>query len=180
MPKAGVLIGFLKALEFTTLMRRIAADIGADAAAIEPVPIEIKVWPPEGADAAVPAQAEAPASRQAGRGVFGTSGMTPEEAVEQLRRLVRAKFDPARPTKRSSSAPHSTAGSPRHASRGSSPSTLKRPSPIPCRPISSASRFAVAPGHACYIPLGHRQRRRPDFGAEPVAARLGEPEAIAR
>ena len=68
-PQAGVLVGFLKALEFTTLMRRIAADIGADASAIEAVPIAVKGWPPEGATAAVPTPAGEAAPAAAGRGI---------------------------------------------------------------------------------------------------------------
>ena len=47
-PKASDIIGFLKALEFTSFTRKIAAVLGADTDAIEPVPVEIKFWPPEG------------------------------------------------------------------------------------------------------------------------------------
>ena len=46
-PKASDIIGFLKALEFTSFTRKIAAVLGADTDAIEPVPVEIKFWPPE-------------------------------------------------------------------------------------------------------------------------------------
>jgi DNA polymerase-1 len=50
-PKASELIGFLKALEFTTITRRVATDLDADIAAIDPVPVEIKYWPPESSPA---------------------------------------------------------------------------------------------------------------------------------
>ena len=40
--------------------------------------------------------------------------------------------------------------------RASSPSTSRRRRPIRCRPTSSAFRSRVAPGEACYVPLGHR------------------------
>jgi DNA polymerase-1 len=41
-------IGFVKALEFTALTKRIAEKTGADPAAIEPVELVIEGWPPEG------------------------------------------------------------------------------------------------------------------------------------
>jgi DNA polymerase-1 len=51
-PRAGQLIGFLKALEFTSFTRKVASELDADMGAIDPVPVEIKFWPPEAAEAA--------------------------------------------------------------------------------------------------------------------------------
>ena len=51
-PKASELIGFLKALEFSSFTKKIAGELDADMAAIEPSTIEIKYWPPEGDEAA--------------------------------------------------------------------------------------------------------------------------------
>ena len=51
-PRASDLIGFLKALEFTSFTKKIAGELEADSSAIEPAPIEIKFWPPEGGEAA--------------------------------------------------------------------------------------------------------------------------------
>ncbi len=56
-PKASDIIGFLKALEFTSFTRKIAAVLGADTDAIEPVPVEIKFWPPEGGESGTPSSA---------------------------------------------------------------------------------------------------------------------------
>ena len=47
-PKASDLIGFLKAMEFTTFTKTIATALDADMAAIEAVPVTYKYWPPEG------------------------------------------------------------------------------------------------------------------------------------
>jgi DNA polymerase I len=47
-PRAAELIGFLKAMEFTTITKTIAAALDADVSAIEPISIEVKHWPPEG------------------------------------------------------------------------------------------------------------------------------------
>jgi DNA polymerase I len=47
-PRAADLIGFLKAMEFTTITKTIGAALDADVSAIEPVTVEVKHWPPEG------------------------------------------------------------------------------------------------------------------------------------
>ena len=63
-PKASQLIGFLKALEFTSFTRKVAGELSADMAAIDPVPVEVRFWPPEGGtDGEAPA-AEASARRR--------------------------------------------------------------------------------------------------------------------
>jgi len=53
-PKASALIGFLKALEFSTFTKKVAGELDADMAGIDPVEVEIKYWPPEGGDVTVP------------------------------------------------------------------------------------------------------------------------------
>jgi len=47
-PEARTLIGFLKALEFNTLIRRVSGDFEANAADIEPIVVTFTGWPPEG------------------------------------------------------------------------------------------------------------------------------------
>jgi DNA polymerase-1 len=49
-PRASDLIGFAKALEFTSFTRKVASDLEADAAAIDPVPVTFDYWPPEGGE----------------------------------------------------------------------------------------------------------------------------------
>ena len=49
-PRASDLIGFLKALEFSSFTKKIAGELDADMASIEPSAIEIKYWPPESGD----------------------------------------------------------------------------------------------------------------------------------
>ncbi|HUF45113.1 MAG TPA: 5'-3' exonuclease H3TH domain-containing protein, partial [Aestuariivirgaceae bacterium] len=73
-PNPEALVGFLKAMEFTTLTRRIAADVGVEAAAVEPSPVVVVGWPPqtdeaspageEGLAEARPADAPAPAAAE--------------------------------------------------------------------------------------------------------------------
>ncbi len=47
-PRASELIGFLKALEFTSFTRKIGAALQADVDAIDAVPVTFTQWPPEG------------------------------------------------------------------------------------------------------------------------------------
>jgi DNA polymerase I len=49
-PRATDLIGFTKALEFSTFTKKIAGELDCDASAIDPVPVEVKFWPPEGVE----------------------------------------------------------------------------------------------------------------------------------
>ena len=49
-PEAKTLIGFLKALDFNTLIRRVSGDFEANAADIEPIEVTFTGWPPEGAE----------------------------------------------------------------------------------------------------------------------------------
>ena len=47
-PKPSQIIGFLKALEFSSFTRKIGAALSADVDAIDPVPVTFEFWPPEG------------------------------------------------------------------------------------------------------------------------------------
>ncbi|MBG1232902.1 DNA polymerase I [Aestuariivirga litoralis] len=47
-PRASELVGFLKAMEITTLTKTIATALEADMSAIEPVTVPFEFWPPEG------------------------------------------------------------------------------------------------------------------------------------
>ncbi len=47
-PRASDLIGFLKALEFSSFTRKIGAALQADVDAIDPIPVTFTQWPPEG------------------------------------------------------------------------------------------------------------------------------------
>ena len=62
-PRPPQLIGFTKALEFTSFTKKVAGELDCDAAAIDPVPVEVKFWPPEGVE--LPPAAAAAESRTA-------------------------------------------------------------------------------------------------------------------
>ena len=63
-PKASQLIGFLKALEFSSFTRKIGAVLSADVDAIDPVPVTFEFWPPEGGIIAPSPQPSFPRKRE--------------------------------------------------------------------------------------------------------------------
>ncbi|MGI9482667.1 MAG: DNA polymerase I [Hyphomicrobiales bacterium] len=75
-PNASELIGFLKAMEFTTLTNRVASEIEADASEIEPVDVEIKHWQPEEPEPVVQTNGGAP-TPQAGAALWAAAAKTP-------------------------------------------------------------------------------------------------------
>ena len=60
-PRPSELIGFLKALEFSSFTRKIGAALSADADAIDAVPVTFEFWPPEGG---IPATSPQPSFRR--------------------------------------------------------------------------------------------------------------------
>src|SRR5690606_374420 len=105
-PGAPKLIAFLKAMEFTTLTRRVAEASGADAAAIEPAHVEVE-WgaaahgpdldagaPAPAADAAAPAQADGegtPAALAAARAAEAAAETIDVAAYACIRDLATLK-----------------------------------------------------------------------------------------
>ena len=61
-PKASDLIGFLKAMEFSTLTKRVASELDADADAIEPIDVPITHWDAPAADETPSSDADAASS----------------------------------------------------------------------------------------------------------------------
>jgi DNA polymerase I len=58
-PRASEIIGFLKALEFSSFTKKVASALGASVDDIEAVPVEVKHWPPEGGEIGTPAPVRA-------------------------------------------------------------------------------------------------------------------------
>ena len=63
-PKASQIIGFLKALEFSSFTRKIGAALSADVDAIDPVPVNFEFWPPEGGIVPTSSQPSFPRKRE--------------------------------------------------------------------------------------------------------------------
>jgi DNA polymerase-1 len=188
-PKPSDIIGFLKALEFNTLTRKIAGDIGADAAEIEPIPVEIKYWPPEGGDAVAASSASPWKGEDKGGGGFPAHGLvrptpaqpSPLQGEEKRRPGAWLKVDPqAREAElRSIPVDHKSyetvttldalkrwiaaAQEQGHICVDTETDSLD---PMQANLVGVA--LALAPGKACYIPLAHRADGL-DFAAEKLA-----------
>ena len=165
-PDPKPLIGFLKALEFTTLTRRIAGDLDADAGEIEPVAVTFKGWPPEGEavdelGAAKPQAAATPASPQAAAAASEpVAGQAASVIAERMRAIP---LD------------HSAYETVTTMDRLKAWVELIRETGYVTVDTETTSldnmqadlagiSLSVEPGKACYIPTGHRASDGLDFG----------------
>lgn len=150
-PKASQLVGFLKALEFTSFTRKVAAALDCDAAAIDPGPVEVTFWPPDGAEASEATAAEPP-RRKKEVPVHDTPekpGTPPGEAALLAVPFVHADY----PTVSSLSILMEWIAAAReigHVAVDTETDSLDS-----MRANLVGLSLAVAPGKACYIPLGH-------------------------
>ncbi len=146
-PDAKELIGFLKGLEFTTLTRRIASEIDAEAGEIDAADITVKHWsPPEpepeptavadGGAADPVAAAHARATVPVDHAAYET--VTTMEALQAWIAAADAAGILAVDTETTS---------------------------LDAMQAEMAGiSLATAPGKACYIPVGHRSGEGLDFG----------------
>jgi DNA polymerase-1 len=165
-PEPKALIGFLKALEFTTLTRRIAGDLDADANEIEPVEVSFKGWPPDGAEvdelgAEKPQEAASPAAP-------GATGADQEPVAGTAAAAVAARM---RAIPLDYSAYETVTGMDRlnewvalihevgHVAVDTETTSLDN-----MQAALVGISLSVEPGKACYIPTGHRASDGLDFG----------------
>jgi len=176
-PKASAIIGFLKTLEFTTLTRRVAADIGADMAAIDPIPVEIKFWPPEGQEVAAGAApaAEKPAAEEKQPVPAAMAPLEPrEESALRAIPFVHANYE----TVLSLASLDRWIAEARAQGYVAFDTETNSLDAMQCT-LAGVS-LATAPGRACYIPLEHRAQGSGLFGAEKVEGQIPRADAIAR
>jgi DNA polymerase-1 len=172
------LIAFLKAMEFTTLMRRVAEFAGIDPAAIE---AEAPAAGPRASDAPPAAGESAPNGESATRGSaapelplgrppqprdasFQGQGEATGQPVGTPQTVAEARAEAARGTKLDKSKYETV----RSADRLRQWVDRARETGLAAIDVSSSGTdpmqaevcgisLAVAPGEACYVPLGHRQ-----------------------
>ena len=167
-PDAKTLVGFLKAMEFTTLTRRIASELDADASEIEGIPVLVEGWQP-GSESGAPAT-----------GMNGSSvGSNPKAAHAGETFAPAALLDAAR---KDATLPfdyeaYEAVTEPDALARwieavmkaGRVAIDTETTSLDPMRADLVGISLAVAPGRACYIPLAHRKFDGLDFaGGEPI------------
>ncbi len=173
-PRASDLIGFTKALEFSTFTKKVAGELDCDASAIDPVPVEVKFWPPEGAElppAAAPPKAapktpgEAPAASPA--------GPTQEEASLLAIPFTHADYE----TVTSLSVLKTWADA--ASETGYIALDTETDSLDSMRANLVGVSLALAPGKACYVPLQHKATGGGLFGGETVEGQIPLAEAVA-
>ena len=179
------LLGFLKAMELTTLARRVAEICGVEASSVEPDPrfVGPAGWlKRDGGNAEAPAL-DAPAPDAAPAPPAAAPQGMPESAPADL---VRARAAEARaPIDRSVYATVRTAAElagwiARAQAEGVAAVDAELSSIDPMRGELIGLSMAVRPGEACYIPIGHRVGADDLFGGGAlVEGQIAEAEALA-
>jgi DNA polymerase I len=195
LPKASQLIGFLKALEFSSFTRKVAGELDADMAAIDPVPVEVKYWPPEGDEQASPDSSSrrkpGPTSASAGTtqdqtpslGTMGPGFRRDDGMGERTKQAEAALL--AIPIRHADyETVLSLAALDRWIAAAYDEGTIAVDTETDALDAMQAGlagvSLALAPGKACYIPLAHKSDGSGLFGGEPVAGQIALDQAIAR
>jgi len=174
-PRASQLIGFTKALEFTSFTKKVAGELECDAAAIEPVPVEVKFWPPEGVE--LP-QAPAPKPRrekaeEAAPSAPAEHAPSAGESALLAIPLQHGDYE----TVTSLSALKAWADAARE--QGFVALDTETDSLDSMQANLVGVSLALAPGKACYIPLQHKATGGGLFGGDLVEGQVPLAQAIA-
>jgi DNA polymerase I len=185
-PRASELIGFLKALEFTSFTRKIAAALDADSDAIEPVPVKFTQWPPAGGIATPSQQSSFPRKRES------NSDTSVEPKLDSgLRQNDEVKDDDAEVRLKAIPVVHSDYETVTSIESLEGWIATATDQGFVCIDTETDSldamqanivgvSLATAPGKACYIPLGHQGAGDGLFSAGLIAGQLPREEALKR
>ena len=177
-PRASQLIGFTKALEFTSFTKKVAGELDADSTAIEPIPVEVKFWPPEGGEAAAlpPPRfaAKKPEAAAADAPVAGVD-VTASSADAALLAIPVSHADYQTVTMLESLKAWAQSA----YEKGYIALDTETDSLDSMRANLVGVSLATAPGSACYIPLQHKATGGGLFGGELVEGQVPLAEAIA-
>jgi DNA polymerase I len=175
-PRASDLIGFTKALEFSTFTKKVAGELDCDASAIDPVPVEVKFWPPEGME--LPPTAATPKAspeKPAGEAPAAAAGAGPTQAEASLLAIPFTHADYETVTSLSVLKTWADAAS----ETGYIALDTETDSLDSMRANLVGVSLATAPGRACYIPLQHKATGGGLFGGETLEGQIPLAEAIA-
>ncbi|WP_373505265.1 DNA polymerase I [Aestuariivirga sp.] len=182
-PRASALIGFLKALEFTSFTKKVAGELDCDMGAIDPIPVEVKFWPPEGGELALQAASSRPEKRTAKTAV--SNGNAPvllaqaEGTARDVSGLLSLPFVHA---------DYETVTDPEALDRWITSAYEKGYIAVDTETDSLDSMqanlvgvsLATTPGKACYIPLTHKAAGGGLFGGEILEGQIPFADAIAK
>ena len=173
-PKATQLIGFTKALEFTSFTRKIAGELDCDAAAIDPIPVEVKFWPPEGVELPlVQTAAQKPKAEAAPTSAPAGAAPTQDDSALLAIPFAHAEYETV--TSLSTLKVWVDAA----YEKGYIAIDTETDSLDSMQANLAGVSLALAPGKACYIPLGHKATGGGLFGGELVEGQIPLAQAIA-
>jgi len=155
-PSPDALLGFLREMEFSTLTKRIAEGIGVEA----PPPVDRAAAPaPRAAKAG---DGPAPQAKPAGRAPTSAAA-GPQAAVAAAAAVAKAKIDRSR-YEAVTDLPRLEAWMAEARAAGRFAFDTETTSLDPMQAEFVGFSLAVAPGRACYVPIGHRAGSGFDFG----------------
>ena len=182
-PRASELIGFLKALEFTSFTRKIAAALDADSDAIDAIPVTFTQWPPT--DEAPVAEGEAGVAVPGARRPALPSRSAPLPDVISPARIGMAEELAKIPV---NYADYETVTTVENLEKWIAIATAQG---FVCVDTETDSldamqaglvgiSLATAPGKACYIPLGHQGAGEGLFTSGLTPGQIPRDEALKR
>jgi DNA polymerase-1 len=184
-PRASELIGFLKALEFSSFTRKVAAELDADVSAIDPVPVEVKFWPPDpteiGAaseEGEVKAQPEKSARQAASSKTPKPSPVETPATIPPQQQLAAIPFrHEAYETVMAVDKLERWIAEARE--QGFVAFDTETDSLDAMQANLVGFSLATAPGKACYVPLAHRNEGQGLFGGEVKEGQISRDRALA-
>ena len=153
-PESGTLLGFLREMEFATLTKRIAEALSVDA----PPPVDRSETRPS----PTPALPKAGLPAKAKSGLSGAAGATPQAAVVVALGAAKAKIDRSQ-YETVTDLPRLEAWIAQARAEGRVAFDIETTSLDAMQAEFVGFSFAVAPGRACYVPVGHRAGSGFDF-----------------
>jgi len=187
-PDHRKLVSFLKAMEFTTLVRRVAEATGVEAAEIEPdEKFKVGATPPTRPMPSAPAPGRAPAEPRRGK-VAAAPAISGAELTPQALASARAEAARARKVDRSRyeivrTPERLDAFITRAHERGVIAIAVETTSLDPMQATLCGFSLALGPDEACYVPLAHRQSGNGGadnlFGGDRAEGQIQESAALA-
>ena len=149
-PEPDALLGFLREMEFATLTKRIAEGLEVDV----PPPVDRPAAAP--AEETAAASAQPPCAKAGGKPLPAASAATPQAAVALAQRDAKARRSTARSTQTVTELPQLEAWIAEARAAGRFAFDIETTSLDAMQAEFVGFSLAVAPGKACYVPLGHR------------------------